>query len=230
MTGSGNAQQEQPVAAAADTLSQTPGLMVPSPLEAVADLRASAKWILAALAGVGAAMLGGGPLVAVGKIHSFGHAVAAYAGLVLALAGIGWAIWQTTEAFMPPLTTRHSLETSPLLADLREKIAAEPESFYGPFGTSVGELLTQAAFHATVARNLQRLAAVEQSEARKAVALAKLDEAHAASAAIRLRLKTVLELAHAWQVRGQLRTARLHAFAGAALAVLGAVIFLSAAS
>ena len=77
MRVSGNAHQEQTTAVETDSFMQTPGSMVPSPLETVTDLRASAKWILAALAGVGAAMLGGGLLVAIGKIHSFGDPVAA---------------------------------------------------------------------------------------------------------------------------------------------------------
>jgi hypothetical protein len=50
--------------------------------------------------------------------------------------------------------------------------------------------------------------------------------ANAAQASARLRW--VLALTHAWRVRDQLREARLHTFAGAAVAALGAVLFIVA--
>jgi hypothetical protein len=205
--------------------------MLPSPLESVADMRAAAKWILAALAGTGAALLGGGPLTAVGRIHGVGHAVTAYAGLLLSLVGVGWAIWRTADALIPPLTTPRSLESSPLLADLRARIADEPESFYGPFGTSVADLHRALAFHTTVTRNIERLLEREAPDGpRRAHLLRKLAESRTATATIHARLRSLGELAHAWQVRAQLRNARLHALAGGALAALGAMVFLSAAS
>jgi hypothetical protein len=205
--------------------------MLPSPLESVADMRATAKWILAALAVTGAALLGGGPLTAVGRIHGLGHAVTAYAGLLLSLVGIGWAIWRTADALIPPLTTPRSLESSPLLADLRSRIAGEPESFYGPFGASVGDLHGALEFHSTVTRNIERLLELEGPDGpRRALLLGKLAESRTTTAAIHARLRSLWELAHAWQVRAQLRNARLHSLAGGALAALGAVVFLSAAS
>ncbi|MFJ8853471.1 hypothetical protein [Streptomyces sp. NPDC102437] len=204
---------------------------LPSPLESVADMRATAKWILAALAVTGAALLGGGPLAAVGKIHGPGQAVTAYAGLLLSLVGIGWAIWRTADALIPPLTTPRSLDCSPLLADLRVRIACEPESFYGPFGASANDLHRALEFHSTVARNIERLLESEGPDGpRRALLLGKLTESRMTAANVHARLRSLWELAHAWQVRAQLRNARLHSLAGGAVAALGAVVFLSAAS
>jgi hypothetical protein len=45
-----------------------------------------------------------------------GHTVLAYAGLVVALSGGGWAVWQTGEALMPRITTLADLE-DPDLSD-----------------------------------------------------------------------------------------------------------------
>ena len=51
-------------------------------------------------------------------------------------------------------------------------------------------------------------------------------QANAANAGARLRW--LLELAHAWRVRDQLRRARLQTFAGAVVTALGAVLFVAA--
>jgi hypothetical protein len=202
----------------------------PSPLAAVADMRAAAKWILAAAAAVGAVLLGGGPLTAAGKVHGPGGAALAYAGLVIGLAGVGWAIWHTADALIPPLTTPRSLETEPALGELRDKVANDKEAFFGPFGASMSDLARELAFHRTVAGNLADALAAEQDPVRQKVLADKLGDARATVAAIRRRSIALAELVHAWQVRARLRRARLHAFAGAAVAAAGAVLFLAATS
>ncbi len=202
---------------------------LPSPLDAVPDMRASAKWILAATAGVGAALLGGGPLLAIGRVTDAGRLTLAFVGLVVALGGVGWAIWRTADALIPPLTTPSSLDSDPGLAELRRRIAAEPAAFYGPFGDSLGEVGRAAAFHRTVAGNLADALAQEADPVRQAVLTAKLADARDAAAAASARARRLLELAHAWQVRDQLRRARLHTMAGAAVAAVGATLFLAAA-
>ena len=209
---------------------ETPAAALPSPLDAVADMRATAKWILAAAAAVGAALLGGTPLAAVGKVHGVGDAALAYLGLLVGLAGAGWAIWRTADALIPPLTTPASLDDEPSLKDLKNKIARDPVAFFGPFGKNMADLHQQLTFHCKVSGNLAPMLAVEQDPIRRQVLVDKLDEANAAVIAIHRRSATLLELAHAWQVRAQLRQARLHAFTGAAIAALGAVIFLTATS
>ena len=193
-------------------------------------MRSTAKWILAAAAAVGAALLGGGPLTAVGKVHGAGGAALAYLGLAVGIGGVGWAIWYTAEALIPPLTTPLSLDTEPSLEDLRVRIAREPHAFYGPFGTSMAELHAELALHQSMARRLADALAVERDEARRRVMSEQLEQAQSAVAAARRRSLTLLELTHSWQVRAQLRRARLHALAGAALAAVGAVLFLAATS
>ena len=78
---------------------------LPSPLDSVGDMRAAAKWTLAAAGAVGAALIGGAPLVAVGQVHGVLHAVLAGLGLALALAGVGTAIWFTSKVLVPRLIT-----------------------------------------------------------------------------------------------------------------------------
>lgn len=201
-----------------------------SPLDAVADMRATAKWILAAAAAVGAALLGGGPLTAVGKVHGLGADLRAYGGLAIALLGVGWAIWHTADALIPPLTTPRFVDEDPALRDLRARIAQDPGAFYGPYGNSMADLV---AARADFLARQDRLTALRDTATRdpqrRAVdaALAELTEA---ITSIGERTRVLLELGHAWQVRGQLRKARLNALAGTAVAALGAVLFLSATS
>jgi hypothetical protein len=128
--------------AAPESAGPWPGL--PSPLDAVDDMRTTAKWIIGAVAAVGAALLGGAPLAAAGRIHGFGHAAEAFCGLAIALAGVGWAIWHTTDALIPPVTTLTALET-PQLAELRAQIAAEPSAFFGSFGGSPAQVQAASA-------------------------------------------------------------------------------------
>lgn len=200
--------------------------VLPSPLDAIPDMRATAKWILGAAAAVGAALVGGAPLTAVGKVHGAGHIALAYAGLVVGLAGVGWAIWRTADALIPPLITRLSLDSEPGLAGLRAKIAGDPRSFYGPFGTSMAELQRTHEYHQRMARILASAAAAETSPDRKRVMEAQAQAAQATVTAARTRVQNLLELAYAWQVRAELRDARLHALLGAAVAAAGAVLFL----
>jgi hypothetical protein len=202
---------------------------LPSPLDAVDDMRSTAKWTIAAVAAVGAALLGGAPLAAVGKVHGLGSAIEAFAGLALGLAGVGWAIWHTIDALIPPVTTLATLDT-PQLASLRTQIAADPEAFFGPFGDSTAQLKAAAAAFDTAAAQIAVLLAAEPDPARQRVLAQGQADALANAAQATARLRWLLSLAHAWRVRDQLRTARLHTFAGAAVAALGAVLFIASTS
>ena len=77
----------------------------PSPDTAVDDMRSTAKWTLAVAGAVGAALISGGPLVAIGQVHDALHAVLAAVGLVIALGGVGLAIWRTSQVLSPRLMT-----------------------------------------------------------------------------------------------------------------------------
>jgi hypothetical protein len=209
------------------TTEPSPGQGVSSPLDAVADMRATAKWIIGALAAVGTALLGGGPLTAIGKVHGAGPTALAFGGLVVAIAGVGWAIWHTTDALMPPLTTLAALDTAEL-AGLRRQIDADPTAFFGVFGGSVRELTAECHRLETIAANASKMLIVEPDDRRQRQLSRAAAVAQANASQIRVRLRWLLELAHAWRVRNQLRGARLQAFAGAAVTALGAMLFVAA--
>jgi hypothetical protein len=110
----------------------------------------------------GAALISGGPLVAVGQVHGTGHALLAGAGLAVALGGVGLAIWFTSKVLSPRLSTPQTLR-SPALAGLRRVIEAEPAQFLGVAATKVDALLT----HQEVAVDLARKVAAEKDPARR---------------------------------------------------------------
>lgn len=202
---------------------------LPSPLDAVDDMRGTAKWIIGTAAAVGAVLLGGAPLAAIGKIHGFGSAAEAFAGLVLGLAGVGWAIWHTTDALIPPVTTLATLDT-PKLADLRAQITADPGMFFGPFGNSPAQVQATCRRYDAAAAQIAVLLAAEPDPVRQRILAQGQADALANAAQASARLRWLLSLAHAWRVRDQLRRARLHTFAGAAVAALGAILFIVATS
>jgi hypothetical protein len=74
---------------------------LPSPLDAVDDLRSAAKWTIAAAGAVGTVLISGGPLAAVGQVHGASHALLAGAGLVLSLTGVGLAMWAASQVLCP---------------------------------------------------------------------------------------------------------------------------------
>ena len=92
------------------------------------DMRTAAKWMLAAAGAVGAALISGGPLVAVGQVHGLWHAFLAWLGLVVALGGVGVAIWYTSQVLVPRLTTPNTMRKADELDGLRTVIANEPRS------------------------------------------------------------------------------------------------------
>jgi hypothetical protein len=190
-------------------------------------MRATARWTVAGAAGVGALLLGGAPLTAIGKISDAGHAVLAFAGLVVALGGVAWAIWQTGEALMPRIATLSDLD-DPDLSDLRATMAREPSAFFGPFGDGREDLRSAVAFHGTVAANLAVTAAGEQDPVRSRLLSQALADARANAGLARDLQNRLAELVHAWKVRTAVRRARRHTLAAAAVVALGAVLFLSA--
>jgi hypothetical protein len=200
---------------------------MPSPLAGIAEMRATARWTATALGAIGVALVGGGPLAAVGKIHGIGHAVEALAGLLIAIAGLGWAIWHTTEALMPHPTTLAALDT-PEFAELRAQIEADPAAFFGRFGTSAHELKAQYVLWQTAAAKTSRMLAGEHDENRKRILAQGLADAQANAARAGARLRWLIDFMAAWRVRYELRRARVHAFAGAAVTALGAIVFVAA--
>jgi hypothetical protein len=193
---------------------------LPSPLEAVDDLRTAAKWTLAAEGAVGAALISGGPLAAVGQVHGTAHAFLAGAGLAVALSGVGLAIWFTSRVLSPRLTTPETLR-SPELAKLRLVIEAQPAQFFGVVATKVDALLQ----HQEVAVDLARKLVAEKDSARRRLIHRQLRRAEANAARAAPYVRWLLALAHVWQIEADLRRSRWSMLAGGLLVVAGAVLF-----
>ena len=196
---------------------------LPSQLEALDDLRAAERWTLAAAGVVGAALISGGPLVAVGQVHGVAHALIAGAGLVVALGGVGLAIWFTSKVLSPRLTTPETLR-SPALAGLRRVIEAEPAQFFGVVATKVDDLL----LHQEVAVDLARQVAAEKDPARRRVIERQLRRVEGNAARAAPYVRWLLALAHVWRIEADLRRSRWFTLAGGILVVAGAVLFFSA--
>ena len=75
----------------------------------VADMRATARWITGAAAGVGALVLAGGPLVIVKDLDDAGDVVAAAGGMLLAVSGVVWVVWRASEVLTPRTATLDDL-------------------------------------------------------------------------------------------------------------------------
>jgi hypothetical protein len=217
------------VTAAAATTAPAGGPPDPllAPLAAVDDMRATAKWTLAVAGAVGAALIGGGPLVAVGQVHGTGHAVVAGAGLACALAGVMLAIWFTTRVLLPRLTTPAVFTTEKkALAGLTAQVDRDRSYFFGELAASTGDLL---------ARRAKTLDAIQQvgealADASPAVTaglepvLARLQSD---LARIDACARTLLAFAHAWLVERDLRRSRGWTLGGGILVVAGSVVFFS---
>lgn len=189
-------------------------------------MRATAKWTVAAFGAVGAALLGAVPPAAFGKLDTIGAVLVAGCGLLLALAGVGWAIWHTAEALTPPVTVLSTIDELP---ELRAQVFRSPEAFFGPFGASVQELGAQRRLHATVEANLEA-ALPGETDAGRRLKIEQTLAAARANSRQALALQTrLLEFAHAWQVRAALRRAQVQAAAGTGVTVLGVVLLLGAA-
>jgi hypothetical protein len=87
-----------------DPASGDPGSLL-SPLDSVDDMRATAKWMLVAAGAVGAALISGGPLVGIGQVNGALHYFFSVLGLLLALGGVGIAIWSASQVLVPRVTT-----------------------------------------------------------------------------------------------------------------------------
>jgi hypothetical protein len=196
---------------------------LPSPLDAVDDLRSAAKWTIATAGAVGAALISGGPLVAVGQVHGVADALIAGAGLALALAGVGLAIWATSAVLSPRLTTPATLR-SPALEGLRVIIEADPAQFFGPVATSVDMLL----LHREVTVNLARRLAAEKDPARRAMMKRQLERAQSNAERAAPYVRWMLALGHVWQIKQALERSRRFTLAGGMLVVAGSVLFFTA--
>ncbi|WP_329273364.1 hypothetical protein [Streptomyces sp. NBC_01451] len=212
----------EPPSAPSEPAVVTPFDTLPSPLDAVPELRAAARWMIASFGAVGVALVGGGPLVAVGKVHGLGEALVAGAALVVALTGVCLAVWQVSRVLVPPITTAATLGT-PAARGLRELIDASPADFFGSAATGVDDLLR----HRAVAVNIHRALAAETDPHRRAQLRGHLDRAKANIARTDPFVRWLLAMAHVWQIRAAFHEARRWCLLAVALVAAGAVAFLT---
>lgn len=194
---------------------------LPSPLEAVPDLRAAARWMLAAFGAVGTVLISGGPLAAVGRLHGVADAIGAGVSLFVALTGVSIAIWHVSRVLEPQITTPATLDTL-ALRSLREMIDGAPADFFGTAATSVDDLLS----HRAVAVNIYRAMLSESDPRRREVWRRHLERARANVARTAPLERWLLAMAHVCQIQAALRRARYWCLAGVTLVATGSVGFL----
>ncbi|MBH0775962.1 hypothetical protein [Nocardia bovistercoris] len=202
----------------------------PSPLDAIADMRAVARWTVGAAAATGALLIGTAPLAALGKLHGAWHIAVAVAGLTVALLAVCWAIWVTSDALTPPVSTLMDLEDPSMkhMAGLIRLTSRSPENFFGPGGTRVADLQAQGELHQRAAGAIARALAVEDRAPERALLDLALRDAEANIAYYRRLRARLLALIHTWHVRHLLRRARIHTLAAVLVAGIGACAFLVA--
>ena len=186
-------------------------------------MRVAAKWTLAAAGAVGAALITGGPLVAVGQVHGVHHAIIAGLGLLAALVGVGLAIWSTTKVLAPRLTTPATL-ASPALKKFRKMVNADREQFFGAVAKDVAGLLR----YQVIAIRLMELHDAKKDDPRQqAMIAAKLPQVMRDAARADPFVRWLLTAAHAWLVEAALKRSRWWTLLGGVLVVAGAVLFFS---
>lgn len=188
----------------------------PSPLDAVDDLRTTAKWTLAAAGVVGAALISGGPLVAIGDVHGLSHALLAGLGLGLALAGVAISIWSTSRVLAPRLTTAQTL-ASPRLAVLRKALGLDQDG--------VTKILERPAREREIAASLARQAAAARNRRRRPELEYQLRRVNTNASRAESDARRLLDLAHVWQIEADLKVAQRCTLGGGLIVVIGAVLF-----
>jgi hypothetical protein len=199
-----------------------PANALPSPLDAISDLRSAARWTIAAAGAVGAVLLGGGPLVAVGKVHGLGHAAIASVSMLVGLTGVALVIWQTSLVLTPSVTTVATLRHKSMRG-LLDMIDAAPADYFGIAATGIEDLLR----HREIAVNVYAQLRASQEPATQAGLRAYLDRAQANLNRTDPYVRWLLATAHVWQIQAALRRARWYTFVGAVLVAVGATGFLS---
>ncbi|AXG79394.1 hypothetical protein [Streptomyces paludis] len=193
----------------------------------VADMRATARWITAAAAGVGALVLAGGPLVVVKDLDDAGDVVAAVGGMLLAVVGVVWVVWRASEVLSPRTATLDDLG-SPELNGLRKLIDRSPADFYGPHATGPAELRRERRLRLAVAARLESLLARESDPARVRVLTHEAAVARRNAQLIQRLQQRLLAWIHAWQVRQSLVRARRDTLLASLLILTGAVLCVTA--
>ena len=200
---------------------------LPSPLDAVPDTRATARWTIGAVSAVGALLVGGAPLTAVGRIDDVGDLLAIAGGMLIVIVSLGWAVWQTAEALTPALTTVEILRDR-RLSDLRAQVARSPSTYFGPFGDTWDGLARGLQEHRRVAVNLRAGADQETDSHRRGRWTAALAAAEANVALAEQLMNRLAALVHVWRIRAAVRRARSHTLLAMIGVSVGAILILTA--
>lgn len=195
---------------------------LPSPLDAVDDLRTTAKWTLAAAGAIGAVLISGGPLVAIGQVHGRDHALLAGLGLLCALIGVAIAIWSTGRVLAPRLTTAEMLTTSRKLATLRNRLYLDEDQ--------IKAILARPAQERARAASLARQASAPKNRQNRPTVEYHLRRVNENAARAEANADRLLALAHVWDIQADLRVSRWCTLTGGLLVVAGAVLFFLATS
>jgi hypothetical protein len=112
-----------------------------SGLSAAADrIRETAKWIIASFAAIGAALIAGTQLSGIGSIDSNARLVLAACSAIVALGGVGWAIWEAGKVSTASTVSLGDLAESNQLSEVRQTIDKDQALLEGHQG--VGSLAT----------------------------------------------------------------------------------------
>jgi hypothetical protein len=154
---------------------------------------------------------------------------------------VGWAIWQTSQVLVPPVTTQATLrepagiqQLSGLkkwraqrrvreLTKLRTMIDASPADFFGVLATSVDDLLHYRAVAANLGLQLRNT----QDQAARAVLEPLYRQVLADAGRAEPYVGWLLATAHVWQIRAKLRRAQWSLLGGVVLVAAGAALFLA---
>jgi hypothetical protein len=189
---------------------------------AVGALRDTAKWMVVAFAGVGAAVLGALPVAGVSKLDTTTGISLAVAGALLALAGVAIGLWATSNVLMPRVST---LRTVAARADVAAAIAEDPATYLGAAATTVHAFADDLSGWQRTLRELQEKRgpdAYAESLRQEALNATRLKvENHAEIA------RRVVAFGHFQLVRALFQKARITTFWAFALTALGIGLFVA---
>lgn len=206
----------------------------PNPFQQAVDrVREAAKWLIASFAAIGAAMIAGSQLSSLGKLDATDARFwLAILGVLLALGGVAWAIWQVVEVLTPAQADLRELgavtadSEDRLLWQVRSYLDGIPELFEGHANDVPG--LRQAYDQALA----ERRTAIDDSrrhpedQARRQQADRASERARAVNGVVR----QVLTVATWERLRRRFRAVRGGLFGAVAAAAIGIVLFAWAAN
>jgi hypothetical protein len=190
---------------------------------AVATQREAAKWVMAAFAGVGAAVLGVLPIAGVGEIDTFWTAALAVLGSLVAVAGVALGVWATSTVLAPRATTLPVVAAMPTVVSMIEQ---DPSTHLGGVATTLDGFIEDLGGWQRTTRELDGARGPDEAaEQRRLEALVVARANLASRAAVGRQLIAFGRFQAASQT---FRAARVIMFAGWAAVAFGVGLFLTA--